>query len=81
MSRASRSGGFTLIELVVAVAITGMVLLLAHRTFTVAVDGVQKLRQARDVADRAGNAHDWLRDAILSLDVGQLGIERLRGGE
>jgi prepilin-type N-terminal cleavage/methylation domain-containing protein len=71
--------GFTLIELVVALAITGLVLLLAHGMFTVATDGVRELKQAREAADRSGNAHDWLRDAFLSLDVGQQGDVQFDG--
>jgi prepilin-type N-terminal cleavage/methylation domain-containing protein len=69
VSRA-RCGGFTLVEVLVALVITGTVALLAHQLFAAAVDGSRRLEHARRRLDRESNARDFLRDAFLALDVG-----------
>ncbi len=68
-----RRRGFTLVELMVALILTALVALLAHRTFAVAVTGVRQLREARRQLDRASNAGRWLGAAFLSLELGQEG--------
>jgi prepilin-type N-terminal cleavage/methylation domain-containing protein len=70
MSTDSR-GGFTLIELVVALLIVGMVVLLTHQLFTVVVQGAQTIVERRQALDREANARRWLEGAWLSLDVGE----------
>lgn len=62
--------GFTLIEVLTALAITGVVALLAHRLLNVTIDAVHQLDQARVEQDRIENGRRWLRSAFLSLDVG-----------
>lgn len=71
--------GFTLVELMVALVVTALVALLAHRTFLVSIDGVRQLRRARIEQDHAANAHRWLAAAFLSLDVGQVGSGPFEG--
>ena len=68
--RAARRVGFTLIEVLVALVVTGTIALLAHQLFAAAVDSSRRLEQARRRLDREGNARDFLRDAFLALDVG-----------
>jgi prepilin-type N-terminal cleavage/methylation domain-containing protein len=63
--------GFTLIEVLVAVAITSLVALLAHQLFTAVVDGSTKLTNGRLTLDRQRNAHRYLRNAFASLDISQ----------
>jgi prepilin-type N-terminal cleavage/methylation domain-containing protein len=65
-----RRAGFTLVEVLVGVVITGLVALLAHQLFGAAIDGSRRVQEARSQLDRASNARGLLRDAFLSLDVG-----------
>ena len=62
--------GFTLVELMVTLAIAGLVVLTAHRLFAAAGDAGRTLRTARAALDRQGNARRWLAATFLSLDVG-----------
>ena len=64
-------GGFTLVEVLVALTISAIVLLLAHEIFSGMVDGGGSLVAARAQLDRAANARRWLAAAFLSLEVGQ----------
>lgn len=66
----TRRAGFTLIEILVAVMLTGLVALLAHQLFTAATEGGRRLHQAWLALDRTSNGRRWLRSAFLSLDVG-----------
>ena len=66
-----RRKGFTLIEVLVALSLSALVLLLAHRVFTAVVDGAARVREARLTLDRTANARRWLTDAWGSLAVGQ----------
>ena len=72
MSR-SRRGGFTLLEILVALAIAGTAVLLAHQVFAAAVHGVESLRSARRDLDTASNSRRWLASAIGSIEVGRHG--------
>lgn len=65
-----RKGGFTLIELMVALAVGAVVVLLAHRLFVGVADGAMRMEAARAALDRDVNARRWLVDAFGSLDVG-----------
>lgn len=67
--RSSRSG-FTLIELMVALAISGVVVLLADRALASVADGATQLAAARTELDRSMNARRWLIEAFGSLDAG-----------
>ena len=71
--RANGARGFTLVEVVVALAIGGLVILMAHRLFTGVTDGVQRLGAARTSLDRAMNARRYLTEAFGSLAIGQSG--------
>jgi prepilin-type N-terminal cleavage/methylation domain-containing protein len=63
--------GFTLIEVMVALALSALVVLLAHRLFTGVADGATRLTEARMALDREANARRWLVAAFGSLDAGQ----------
>ena len=60
--------GFTLIEVMVAVAVTGLVVLTAHRIFTGVADGARAVAVARERLDHDANARRWLKGTFLSLD-------------
>ncbi len=62
--------GFTLVELMVALAIAGLVVLTAQRLFAAAGDAGRTLCVAREALDRQSNARRWLAATFLSLDVG-----------
>jgi prepilin-type N-terminal cleavage/methylation domain-containing protein len=65
-----RRDGFTLIELMVALAVGAVVVLLAHRLFVGVADGARRMDAARAALDRDMNARRWLAEAFGSLDVG-----------
>ncbi|HXG96333.1 MAG TPA: type II secretion system protein [Gemmatimonadales bacterium] len=69
----SRRRGFTLIELVVALAISGLVVLLGARTLVGVADSAEQLAATRTTLDRNMNARRWLIEAFGSLDVGTSG--------
>ena len=54
--------GFTLIEVMVAMAIAGVVIVAAHRIFTGVADGAKAVAAARE------NARRWLKATLLSLE-------------
>jgi len=60
--------GFTLIEVMVATAITGLVVLAAHRVFIGVADAARALAAAREDLDHAANARRWLKSTFLSLE-------------
>ena len=62
--------GFTLIEVLVALAIGALVVLLAHQLFATVVNRGRTLLAARQSLDRTMNARRWLAATFLSLDVG-----------
>jgi prepilin-type N-terminal cleavage/methylation domain-containing protein len=63
----SRARGFTLIEVLVALTITGLVVIAAHRIFTGVADGASSLSTTRERLDRTTNARRWLKATFLSL--------------
>ncbi len=65
--------GFTLIEVLVALTLSGVVVLLAHRIFSGVADGAARLVDARTALDREMNARRWLAEAFGSLQVGTEG--------
>ena len=69
MNRRNRPG-FTLLEVLVALAVSGIVVLLAHAIFTAVTDGGRQVQVARAALDREANARRWMQAAFLSLDVG-----------
>lgn len=62
--------GFTLVEVLVALAVGGLVVIVAHRLFAAASDGSRAVTEAQLALDREANARRWLQAAFLSLDVG-----------
>jgi prepilin-type N-terminal cleavage/methylation domain-containing protein len=60
--------GFTLIEVMVAVTIAGIVIITAHRIFTGVADGARAVAAARQDLDRSANARRWLKATFLSLE-------------
>jgi len=64
----SRRDGFTLIEVMVAIAIAGVVIVTAHRIFTGVADGAKAVAVARESLDRNANARRWLKATFLSLE-------------
>lgn len=63
-----RRFGFTLIEVMVAMAIAGLVILVVHRIFTGVADGAKAVAVARANLDRSANARRWLKATFLSLE-------------
>jgi prepilin-type N-terminal cleavage/methylation domain-containing protein len=75
----SRPRGFTLIEVMIALTLSALVVLLAHRIFTGVVDGVHALQGARTALDRDANARRDLTEMFGSLDVGTEGAGGFAG--
>lgn len=71
--------GFTLIEMLLALSLGGLVLLVAHRLFAGVTDGTRRLDEARVALDRMSNARRWLVEAFGSLDVGSNGAGGFTG--
>jgi prepilin-type N-terminal cleavage/methylation domain-containing protein len=63
-----RGRGFTLIEVIVALALAGTVIVVAHRIFTGVADGARAVAAARETLDRSANARRWLKATFLSLE-------------
>jgi prepilin-type N-terminal cleavage/methylation domain-containing protein len=74
-----RNAGFTLIEVMVALAISGLVVLSTERLFAGAGDGARVLTEARGQLDRDANARRWLEATFLSLAVGDSGATGFTG--
>lgn len=60
--------GFTLIEVLVALAISGLVIVAAHRVFSGVADGAQAVAVARERLDGQANGRRWLKATFLSLE-------------
>jgi prepilin-type N-terminal cleavage/methylation domain-containing protein len=75
----SGRSGFTLIEVMVALAIGALVVLMAERLFAGAGDGGRVLAAARERLDRDANARRWLEATFLSLAVGDSGASGFTG--
>lgn len=65
-----RNAGLTLIEVVVALLVGGLVVLVAHQVFDAVGEQGRALAKARRALDREANAHRWLGATFLSLEVG-----------
>ena len=66
------SQGFTLLEIIVALAIAGLLLLAVHGLFGVAIEQARRIERARSEFDRRENAIRWLAEAFASADVGRV---------
>jgi prepilin-type N-terminal cleavage/methylation domain-containing protein len=63
-----RRHGFTLIEVMVGMAIAGIIIVAAHRILTGVADGARAVAVARESLDRSANARRWLKATFLSLE-------------
>jgi len=72
-SRGQARAGFTLLEVLVALALGSLVVLLAHRIFTGVTDGSARLAEARAALDREANARRLLVAIVGSIDIGRPG--------
>ncbi len=63
-----RREGFTLIEVIVAITIAGVVVTAAYRIFTGVADGARAVAVARESLDHDANARRWLKATFLSLE-------------
>jgi hypothetical protein len=71
--------GFTLVEIIVALLLTGLVVVLAHAIVVDVADAtIRAQRVARD-ADRAGNRRLWLLRALVGVDVASAAVVGFRG--
>ncbi len=62
--------GFTLVEVLLALALGGLVVLMAQRVFAGVSDGAHRLSQAQEALDRQANARRLLVGLVGSLDIG-----------
>lgn len=62
--------GFTLVEVIVALALTGTVLLVGGRAFAVTLDGLATAERASAEALWQANRRSWLERTVRSLEVG-----------
>jgi prepilin-type N-terminal cleavage/methylation domain-containing protein len=73
------TAGFTLVELLVALTLSGLVVLTVARLFTTLVTAERTLSVERRTRTRQENAHRWLVSAFLSLEVGAAPGESFEG--
>lgn len=71
--------GFTLVEVMVALALAGTVALLAHRLFGVVLEGSRQLGIEARTLDREQNAGRLLSSMLLSIAVGTAGDAQFEG--
>jgi len=65
-----RRAGFTLVEVLVALVLAGMIALVAHGIFGAALHGSAEVRAVRGSLDHKHEAHRLLSAMFLSVDVG-----------
>ncbi len=65
-----RNAGVTLVEVVVALALAGVVVLLAERLYGALLDGAAQAQAARDRLDRWANGRRLLTQLVGSIEVG-----------
>jgi prepilin-type N-terminal cleavage/methylation domain-containing protein len=75
-----RERGFTLLEVMLALAVSSMVLLLSGELFGTVVDARGRIRTSTALSDREFNQLEWLREAFRSLDVGSNDRGSFQGG-
>lgn len=68
-----QKAGFTLVELLVAMTIAGVVVLLTHQIFAAVTVGMQRLETAQRDLDSEQLGIRWLDAAFLSLEAGNGG--------
>jgi prepilin-type N-terminal cleavage/methylation domain-containing protein len=67
--------GFTLVEMIVAIALTGIVAGGAHHVVAGLIDGAERARRHRAEIDAETNGRVWLSSAVRSLDVQHGGFD------
>jgi prepilin-type N-terminal cleavage/methylation domain-containing protein len=72
--------GFTLIEMMVALAVSGTVLAVGGALFGSVQDAGHRLREARLAADRRMNRVEWIREAFRTLQSGGDTLGSFSGG-
>lgn len=77
---ARRREGFTLVEVAVAIAMLGLIAMLAVRLTAAATDAVGQLRQDRTIGTMEANGYRWLRLATGSAEIGD-SLAPFRGSE
>jgi len=68
--RANERRGFTLVEVMLALALGGLVVLMAQRIFAGVTDGARRLSEAQEALDRQANARRLLVGLVGALDIG-----------
>jgi prepilin-type N-terminal cleavage/methylation domain-containing protein len=76
----TRSGGFTLVELLVALLVTGLVLTGAHATLGQLADAADLVSEEARQHTRQANAEDFLRTLVGSHDTSVDDADRFFGG-
>jgi prepilin-type N-terminal cleavage/methylation domain-containing protein len=66
--------GFTLVEILVALAITGIIALLVRGVFGAVTEGIGRLRASQQEIEARQLGLRWLHTAFLSLEAGNRGL-------
>jgi len=74
-----RCCGFSLLEIVVAIAVGGVVVLAAHHMFAIVADTADRGPVAARAASATRNRERLLRDLVASVDVGSDTSQRFYG--
>jgi prepilin-type N-terminal cleavage/methylation domain-containing protein len=74
MRRARERSGFTLIEVIIALSIGGLVLLMAGRFLSPLTDAAERIRLIDLTAGREARVRRWLQVAFSSLDADERGV-------
>ncbi|MDZ4862402.1 MAG: prepilin-type N-terminal cleavage/methylation domain-containing protein [Gemmatimonadota bacterium] len=71
--------GFTLVEIMVATALTGIVVMLVGEIYRAVASGARQVEVHRAALDRRMNASRWLGRALGNLELGTPGTAPFRG--
>jgi prepilin-type N-terminal cleavage/methylation domain-containing protein len=74
-------GGFTIIELLVALLVGAMVVLAARLMLEGVADDARRIARFAEHSDHDANAERALRSTVESLDVGTVGVRSFEGDE
>ncbi len=75
-----RRGGFTLVEVVAALALAGLAVTLAARLYGGALDGAARVQGAEESLNRWANGRRLLAQLVGSIEVGVDSTTAFRGG-
>lgn len=76
-----RATGFTLIEVLVALTLTGVVVLVAHGVLAQVTDAAARGRAVTRELDAAGNRRAWLVKAFANVTAGSAPVRGFEGRE